>query len=174
MPAPHQDFPPLDPARKEAMRAMIEHAVAIERPRPNRLRVPVAAGLGAAVVLAGGSAVAYVVTQRPVTDTSVVHCFARAELTRDGEFAGVSVAATRVGGGPVPIHEAVGACAQAWRDGLLDPTAPVGASLPDPDPHRRSTVPSRLTVCVMADGSAAVVPGGPASCADLDLPLRQD
>lgn len=174
MQPPHPDNRPLDPARKAAMRELIEHAVATERPRPSWFRAPVAAGVGAAVVLAGGSAAAYVLTQRPVTETSLVHCFSRAELTADGEFPGVSVAAAHPDDRAVAMDEAIDACTQVWRDGLLDPAAPIGASLPDPDQRRNSRPPSPLTVCVMSDGSAAVIPGGPNVCAELDLPLQQE
>lgn len=168
------DHRPLDPARKAAMRELIEHAVANEVPRSRRLRAPIVAGVGAAAVLVGGSATAYVLTQRPVTETSLVHCFSRAELTAGGEFPGVSVAAAHPSDGTVPMNEAVETCARVWRDGLLDPAAPIGASLPEPDQQRTTEPPSPLTVCVMPDGSGAVVPGGPGVCAELDLPLQQE
>jgi hypothetical protein len=176
MPLPSADVPRLDPARKAAMRELVEYAVANEKAPYPRLRMPVAVGLGAAVALAGGTAAAYVLTQRPVTETSLVHCFSRAELSAAGEFPGTSVAVTvpsRHADGPAPIEDALAACAQAWQDGLLDPSAPIGAPLPDPDPRRNAAVPDQLAVCVTPDGAAAVVPGGPAACATLELPLRE-
>lgn len=178
MPFPSADVPRLDPARKAAMRELVEYAVATEKARAPRLRTPVAAGLGVAVALAGGTATAYVLTQRPVTETSLVHCLSRAEMTPAGKFPGTSVAVSvpsdrATAGGPAPIEDAVAACTQAWQDGLLDPDAPIGAPLPDPDPRRATAVPEQLTVCVTPDGAAAVVPGGPAACAALELPLRE-
>lgn len=179
MPLPPADAPRLDPARKAAMRELVEYAVATEKHRSPRLRMPVAAGLGAAVALAGGTAAAFVLTQRPVTETSLVHCFSRAEMTATGEFPGTSLAvavpADRGGSdGPAPIEDALAACMQAWDDGLLDPAAPVGAPLPDPGTRRDAPVPEQLTVCVTPDGAAAVIPGGPAACAALELPLREE
>ncbi len=170
------DLPRLDPARKSAMRELVEYAVATETTRSPRLRIPVAAGLGAAVALAGGTAAAYVLIERPVTETSLVHCFSRAELVRDGEFPGTSMAVTAPSGhgGMVPIEDAVATCETVWRDGLLDPSAPIGAPLPAPGRGREASVPDRLTVCVMPDGAAAVVPGGPSACARMELPLRQE
>lgn len=174
MPLPPADVPRLDPTRKAAMRALVEHAVATERARPPRLRVPVAAGVGAAVALAGGTAAALVLTQRPVTETSLVHCLSRAELSGTGEFPGtsVAVAAPSTGGEPLPIEDALAVCEQVWRDGLLDPSAPAGVA--QPNLNRDSRVPDRLAVCVTPDGAAAVVPGGPAACATMDLPLREE
>ncbi|HEU4540830.1 MAG TPA: hypothetical protein VFR23_06845 [Jiangellaceae bacterium] len=171
MPLPPPNVPPLEPARQAAMRELIEFAVANEKHRSARVRVPIAAGLGAAVALAGGTAAAIVLTREPVTDSSLVHCLARAELDAQGNYPGTAVAATASQGGPVSVEDARAACEEAWRQGILDPSAEIGAPLPDPDPARRAAVPAELSVCVMPDGSAAVVPGA-AACGELDLPLR--
>ena len=169
---PPANVPPLDPARQAAMRALIEHAVASERPRRPRARLPIAAGVGAAVALAGGTAAAIVLTQEPVTDSSLVHCFSRAELDTQGNYPGTAVAVAAADGGPVPVVDARAACRQAWLHGILDPSAEIGAPLPDPNPSRRMAVPTELAVCVMPDGSAAVVPGSAAACGELGMPLR--
>jgi hypothetical protein len=174
MPGPPANVPPLDPARQAAMRELIELAVAADARRPSRARVPVAVGLGATVALAGGTAAAIVLTQEPVRDTGLVHCFARAELDSDGSYPGTAIAAGTPRDEPVSVTDAVGACAQVWRTGILDPSAEIGAPLPDPDQAGRAPVPAELSVCVMPDGAAAVVPGSPAACAELGLPLREE
>ena len=172
MPLRPDDAPQLDPARQAAMRELLEYAVASEARRASRARLPIAAGVGAVVALAGGTAAAIVLTQEPVTDTSLVHCLARAELDAQGNYPGTAVAVTTANNGPPSVADARAACSQAWQHGILDPSAEIGAQLPDPDPARRGTVPAELAVCVMSDGSAAVVPGTAAVCGELDLPLR--
>lgn len=164
----------LDPDRKAVMQAMLEQAVADERPRRSIIRRPaVAVGLGAAVVLGGGTATAYVLVQRPVTDTSSVHCLARAEMDERGSYPGSSVAVAEPNGEQVSIDDALGMCSQVWRDGLLDPSLGSGNAA-RPNPERNSAVPNDLTVCVMPDGSAAVVPGPPAACGSVGLALKLD
>lgn len=172
MPLPPENAPRLDPVRRAAMRELIELAVASERPRAARARLPIAAGLGAAVALAGGTAAAIVLTREPVTDPSLVHCLARPELDATGLYPGTAVAATGATDGPVSIEDARAACAEAWRHGILDPAAEPGAPLPDPTQAQRTAVPAELSVCVMSDGSAAVVPGPAAVCGELGLPLQ--
>jgi hypothetical protein len=171
MPLPPENAPRLDPARQAALRELIEYAVANEARRASRARLPIAAGVGAVVALAGGTAAAIVLTQEPVTDASLVHCLARAELDGAGNYPGTAVAAAAPQGGPVSVEDARAACREVWRHGILDPSAEIGAPLPDPDPARRATVPTDLSVCVMSDGSAAVVPGKAAACGELGLPL---
>jgi hypothetical protein len=162
----------LDPARKAAMRAILEEAVAADAPQRSRFRVPMAMGVGAAVTLVGGTAAAYVITQSPVTEDALVHCLSRAEMAPDGSYPGSAVAVAAPRGEAAPIDDAIAACAQLWQDGLLDPDAPIGASLPEPAASR-AAVPSPLAVCVTSDGAAAVVPGTANTCAELGLPLRQ-
>ncbi|HEX6326434.1 MAG TPA: hypothetical protein VFZ72_07670 [Jiangellaceae bacterium] len=172
MPLPPDDAPRLDPVRQAAMRELLEYALASEARRASRARLPIAAGVGAVVALAGGTAAAIVLTQEPVTDTSLVHCLARAELDAAGNYPGTAVAATGAKGGPVSVEDARAACGQAWQHGILDPAAEIGAQLPDPDPSRRAAVPAELAVCVMSDGSAAVVPGTATVCGELGLSLQ--
>jgi hypothetical protein len=172
MPVPPANVPPLDPARQAVMRELIEFAVASEKPRAARARLPIAAGLSAAVALAGGTAVAVVMTQQPVTDSSLVHCLSRAELDARGNYPGTAVAVAAANSRQVPVDDARAACREAWRHGIVDPAADIGAPLPEPDPARRAAVPAELSVCVMPDGSAAVVPGSPAACGELGLALQ--
>jgi hypothetical protein len=163
----------LDPARKAAMRSILEEAIATEPPRYARFRTPVAVGVGTAVALAGGTATAYVISQRPVTEEALVHCFSRAELTPDGAYPGTAVAVATQNGDAVPIDDALTACNQLWQDGLLDQDAAIGAPMPEPATNQDGVAPSPMTVCVMPDGAAAVVPGTANTCNELGLPLHQ-
>lgn len=172
MPLPPDNAPQLDPVRQAAMRELLEYAMASEARRASRARLPIAAGVGAVVALAGGTAAAIVLTQEPVTDTSLVHCLARAELDAQGNYPGTAVSVTTTNNGPPSVEDARAACGQAWQHGILDPSAEIGAQLPDPDPSRRATVPAELAVCVMSDGSAAVVPGTAAVCGELGLAVQ--
>jgi hypothetical protein len=164
----------LDPARKAAMRALLEDVAATEGSRRSRLRLPVAVGVGAAVTLAGGTAAAYVITQRPVTEQGMVHCLARAELAASGTYPGSAVMVSAPDGDEVAVDDALGACEQLWRDGVLDPDAATGTPAAGPRPGRNAGVPSQLSVCVMPDGTAAVLPGPATACPELGLDLRQE
>jgi hypothetical protein len=100
-----------------------------------------------------------------VTDPMTVACFERAELRLDGTFPGTTVALADAPPGSrdavqVPIDDAVGICTDLWRDGVLN--SPDGSAVPD------------LTVCVMRDGTAAVVPGPSGVCGSIGLPERAD
>lgn len=132
-----------------------------------------------AVLLAAGLTTAAIATLLPVTDKNVVHCFARAELHDDGSYPGTRVAvAAPNGGGTVPVEDAIAACAQAWKNGALDPTeadgVPGGNGTPPPPPRpgRDGDVPAEFTVCVMRDGTAGVVPGDEDICVQLGLANR--
>lgn len=133
--------------------------------------IPVVAG---SLLLTAGAVVAI---QAQVTNTDHVNCFARAELNFWGEFPGTRVTLLEgtIGeseGGAVPITDALALCSDLWAQHLLDATLPSGVS---PDPVDRTfsyPVPDPLTVCVMDDGMAAVIPGGPEVCRRLGLAER--
>lgn len=123
-----------------------------------------AASLGAAVLVGGGTAAAYVTLRpAPVTDKSVVHCYAKASLT-GGPSVGTDIGmpGRAPDSGPVPIQHAVAACAAMWRSGVL------------PDSHKYAqsqvsyAVPP-LAGCTLPDGTAAVFPGRTGTCARLGL-----
>lgn len=135
------------------------------------------AGVAVALVATGGAAV----MQLPVTDKSSILCFARAEL-HGNEFPGTSVTVlegARPGEpaprNPVPIEDALAACRDVWAQHVLDPDAPNGSA--HPSLYDRSfsyPVPDPLTVCVLNDGRAAVIPGDENVCASLGLALKAD
>ncbi|PPF25722.1 hypothetical protein C5C95_05755 [Rathayibacter sp. AY1B7] len=138
--------------------------------RHRRHRIAIAA-VPAAVILAAVSGGLFF-AQAPVSDTMTVACFARAE--RNGsEFPGTTGAlATQDGipgsGDQVPIPDAIAFCSDLWRQGALDVDTANGS----PVDLRPGQIPSELTVCVMPDGIAAVIPGTSDVCGQLGLANR--
>src|SRR5258708_40368460 len=66
-----------------------------------------------------------------------------------------------------PINDPRQLCSDFFRRGFLR----VGKTGSQGDPNGRFIYPApRLVVCVMSDGSAAVIPGKPGTCAALGLP----
>ena len=135
-------------------------------------------GVAVALVATGGA----VVMQLPVTDKSSIDCFARAEL-HGNQFPGTTVVlgeGTRVGEpskqrNPIPIEDALAACRDVWAQHMLDPNSPNGRW--HPSLYDRSfsyPVPHPLTVCVLHDGRAAVIPGDENVCTSLGLALKSD
>ncbi|MEV7136440.1 hypothetical protein AB0N24_26650, partial [Arthrobacter sp. NPDC093128] len=136
------------------------------------------AGVAVALVATGGA----VVMQLPVTDKSSIDCFARAEL-HGSWFPGTTVVlgeGTRVGEpstqrNPIPIEDALAACRDLWAQHAFDPKSPNGMA--HPGLYDRSfsyPVPDLLTVCVLSDGRAAVIPGDENVCASLGLAVKAD
>jgi hypothetical protein len=134
------------------------------------------AGVAVALVATGGA----VVMQLPVTDKSSIDCFARAEL-HGSRFPGTTVVlgeGTRVGEpstqrNPIPIEDGLAACRVVWAQHVLDPDAPDGRTHPSlRDRGSSYPVPDPLTVCVLSDGRAAVIPGDEKVCASLGLALK--
>jgi hypothetical protein len=135
------------------------------------------AGVAVALVATGGAAL----TQLPVTDKSSILCFARAELNGH-QFPGTTVtllAGAKPGepkpDNPVPIEDALAACRDIWAQHVLDPNAPSGGADPKLfDSNFSYPVPDPLTVCVLDDGRAAVIPGDEKVCGSLGLALKTD
>jgi hypothetical protein len=134
-------------------------------------------GIAVALVATGGAAV----MQLPVTDKSSILCFARAELNGN-QFPGTTVSlaeGARPGepapDNPVPVEDALAVCRDVWAQHILDPDAPNGSA--HPALYDRSfsyPVPDPLTVCVLDDGRAAVIPGDEKVCGSLGLALKTD
>lgn len=136
----------------------------------------------AGVVVAVAASGAAVALQMPVTDKSSVACFARAELS-GSQFPGTTAVlgeGTRVGEqstqrNPIPIEDALALCRAMWAQHGLDPNSPNGLAHPSlHDPSSSYPVPNPLTVCVLTDGRAAVIPGDKDVCASLGLVLKAE
>ncbi|MBO1268022.1 hypothetical protein [Arthrobacter cavernae] len=135
-------------------------------------------GVAVALVATGAAAV----MQLPVTDKSSVLCFARAEL-HGNQFPGTTVVlgeGARPGEpaprNPIPIGDALAVCSDMWAQHVLDANTPNG-SAGGPgrhDPTFSHPVPNPLTVCVLNDGRAAVIPGDEKVCGSLGLALKTD
>ncbi|MBT2248826.1 hypothetical protein JHV56_08975 [Arthrobacter sp. BHU FT2] len=168
---------PFNPERSAAIEALLVRVVQdgttenqhFQSTKGKRIAL---AGIAGALVATGGAAL----MQLPVTDKSSVLCFARAELNGH-QFPGTTVtvlAGARPGepkpDNPVPIEDALAACRDIWAQHVLDPNSTSGAA--DPKLFDRTfsyPVPDPLTVCVLDDGRAAVIPGDEGICGSLGL-----
>ena len=114
-----------------------------------------------AVALTTGAAIVF--GSAPVTDTTIVHCLSSTVRNVDGTYPGSS-ATIADGNGPGRVDDARALCAQMWEQGVLSPT--VDPTAPTQGP---GAVP-QLQVCVMRDGTAAVVPSStPTVCQSLGM-----
>ncbi|MBC7673715.1 MAG: hypothetical protein H7247_14945 [Polaromonas sp.] len=176
------NLPVFDEARSASMRAMLVDVAEIGSTQNRRFRAAQRAWtiVPAALLVAGLSAGTFFATQ-PVTDDYSVACFARAELDWRGAFPGttaVSLIGTTDGtdGGAAPITNAVAFCSDLWAQHVLDASSPNGTP-PGPGYEDRTfshPVPSPLTECVMKNGAAAVIPGGPDVCSRIGLASKSE
>lgn len=176
VPAPR----PMPAARRAAERSMIATLDATTAPSlrtrlagwtgsggPGRSRRPLVLGVGALVAVAATGAGVVLFTQDDVTDLSVVRCHTTLEAGDGADIAGTStlLAYEFVGDDP-SIRDAVAACARLWRAGVLRLGEPEAQP---PVMSDEQPVPE-LTLCVTAEGMAAVFPGDQLDCASLGLP----
>jgi hypothetical protein len=154
--------------RAAAMRRQLTAEVAR---KPGRRRRLFAAG--GVLVAAGATAAGYafVPHSQPVTDKDMARCYAVASLSAGPRsFTSIAVATPANSGRPGQVTDARGMCASLWSQGFIH-AGPQGAGGPSapPSPGANLPVPSLVT-CVLADGTAAVFPGGKSTCATLGLP----
>ena len=164
LPAPeqHADDGGARRERTDAIRdALLDHVrTARERRRRTlRRRVAVWGGVGLIVVGGTATAAAAIVQAQRVTNADIVYCLASPHRGADGEFRYAAATLYRGSGDAVTMSDPVSVCRDMWRRGALDSTTDQLAV--DPGTH---AVPARLQVCVMDDGSPAVVPGRPGVC----------
>lgn len=106
------------------------------------------------VLAVAGAGVAGVVLldERPVTETSIVHCLEGPYRNPDGTLSGAA-ASIATPDGVVAITDAEALCVQMWEGGAFEDNDPL-------DPHPSPGVaPEDFTTCVNDEGEAAVVPG---------------
>ena len=82
-----------------------------------------------------------------------MHCLSSASRNADGSYPG-SQATIASESGEGRVEDATALCTQMWQQGVLHGDFEPGQASNPP-----GTVPAHLQVCVMPDGSAAVVPG---------------
>lgn len=108
---------------------------------------------GGVLTIAGaGVAAVVLLDQRPVSETSVVHCLEGPYRNPDGTLSGAA-ASVATPDGVVAIEDAEALCIQMWEGGAFVDQDPLSAT---PTP---GGVPAEFTTCVNDDGEAAVVPG---------------
>lgn len=136
----------------------------------NRWPVVAATAVVSLVVAGGGYAVAEYATSTPATDRSTARCYSDLHLGHGNNFDGTTVAASGRPGTWAAVPSAVDTCRSLWEAGILAPgvARPLRSQLPE----SQRVVPS-LVACVMADGRAAVFPGGPDTCRQLGLPSEE-
>lgn len=158
--------PEMSETRTQAIRELLAGRIRDEPViRRKRLRRRIAlwgsAGIVGAVALTTGAAILF--GSAPVTDKTIVHCLSSTTRSADGTYPGSS-ATIADGNGPGRVNDALALCSQMWKQGALSPTVD-----PTAPTHSPGTVPP-LQVCVMRDGTAAVVPSDNASvCQSLGM-----
>jgi hypothetical protein len=160
------------PPRDDAIRGLLLDVIEAEpaaRQRRIRRRWAVWGGVGVLIAASVGVGAGVVVKARSVSNTSIVHCLSSAHEGLGGKYADASATLAQSSGEP-RVTDAVSLCTQMWQQGVLEPGYDPTATSNPP-----GTVPAHLTVCVMKDGSAAVVPGdGRDLCQSIGLaPLKR-
>jgi len=168
----HERGPSMRPERDAAIRAMlIEHVRAAPEIKAVRRRRNwmLWSGAGVLAIGIGATAGAVVLQAAQVSNTRIVHCLSSDQRAADGSYPGsqATLASTDEQG---RVHDAIELCTTMWQQGLFasgfDPTA-----MSNPP----GEVPPVFQVCVMSDGSAAVVPSDePAICSRLGLAPLED
>lgn len=148
--------PRMTEARTDAIRDLLAENIRDEpefRRRRTRRRLLVWGGIGLVTIGGLSTAGSVLLRDAPVTDQSIVQCFSSTVANADGTFPG-SGATVATKDGPGRVDDALALCTEMWRHGVLsgnfDPTAATYAP-------EETEVPA-LQVCVMRDGTAAVVP----------------
>lgn len=161
------DMPDMTARRTDAIRDALLTQVRTEAERRrHRLRRRFALWGGIGILAVGGLATAAtaVVSAQHVTNKDSVYCFASAERGANGQYdmSGATMYDPESGGGRV--ENALELCRTMWRQGVFDKDHdPLAATNPP------GQVPNDLQVCVMPDGTAAVVPGRPGVCSAVGL-----
>lgn len=107
---------------------------------------------GVLTVAGAGVAAVVLLDERPVSETSVVHCLEGPYRNSDGSLSGAA-ASVATPDGVVAIEDAEALCVEMWEGGAFEDHDPMSAT---PIP---GIAPTRFTTCVTDDGEAAVVPG---------------
>ncbi|THG33251.1 hypothetical protein [Naasia lichenicola] len=159
--------PTMRPDRVDAIEAMLLENVRTSpqtESHTRRRRIAIVSVLAGSLVLAGTTAGAVLLNGQTVTDKTIVQCASSAERNADGSLPGSASAISADSVGAGRIDDAIAVCSDMWRQGVLQPGFDPVAT-----PNGSGTVPDDLTVCVMSDGSAAVVPGRAGICESIGL-----
>ncbi len=153
-----------------AQRAMADRNMLMAHPLDDRRMAggrKAAIGVATALTCAAVAAAGVLVTdQTSPTNKITVQCHTTTALGDGNDFAGSSLAlATATTDVPVPIADAVGACADLWQQGVLQKGVAVTKG-----PNGRVNAVPPLVGCVTTAGIAAVFPSSdPRLCSGLGL-----
>jgi len=162
--------PEMTPERTDAIRGLLMRTLRNEPARRIQLRRRRIAVWAGSVFLVAGVATtgaAVLLQGQHVENTAIVQCYSSQTPNAAGAYPGSS-ATIADGNGRGQAREALELCGAMWEQGVFatsfDPTVPNNEPGAVPD----------LQVCVMGDGSAAVVPGDSNVCQAVGLaPLKE-
>lgn len=160
-------IPQMRPDRDAAIRAMlVEHLrdAPAEKAARRRRRWWTISAAGVLAVGIGATAGAVVLDAARVSNEHIVHCLSSDTRAADGSYPGTAASMAsddQLG----RVDNAIALCELIWREGTFGPEYdPLAVTNPP------GVVPAAFQVCVMPDGSAAVVPSDePAVCSRLGL-----
>ncbi len=168
-----ENLPEMSEARTQAIRDQLADCIRNEpslRQKRIKRRVMLWGSIGLLAAGATATGASVLLDAANVSDKSIVHCLSSASRGANGEYPGSS-ATIAEDFGPGYVEDAIALCEQMWEQGVLDPnvnpTAPVQDGI--------NGIAPLLQVCVMRDGTAAVVPSDtPAVCQTIGLaPVEQ-
>ena len=164
--------PAMRPERDAAIRAMLIDEVrrAPEMKAARRRRNwMIWSGAGVLAIGIGATAGSVVLQAAQVSNDHIVHCLSSDRRAADGGYPGSQATlASRDGQGRV--DDAIELCTLMWQQGVFEDGFDAASASNPP-----GAVPPAFQVCVMPDGSAAVVPSDePAVCSRLSLAPLQD
>lgn len=159
--------PAMRPERDAAIRAMlvdqVRSAPEVKAVRRRRNWM-IWGGAGVLAIGVGATAGAVVLQAAQVSNTQLVHCLSSDQRTADGGYPGAqaTLASPDEQG---RVDDAIELCSQMWEQGVFESGFDATSASNPP-----GEVPPAFRVCVMPDGSAAVVPSDePAVCTRLGL-----
>lgn len=160
-------YPEMRPRREAAIRSLVLDQLEESREqkaRWRRRRWFVWGGVGLLTVGIGATAAGIVLQSQAVSNDELVRCLKSDERAADGSYPG-AMASVAYDSPAERELSAIEICTMMWEQGALEP---------DFDPtsltNAPGVVPEAFVVCVMPDGTAAVVPSSePTICSRLSL-----
>jgi hypothetical protein len=163
----NDEMPDMTGQRTDAIRETLLDHVRTEASRRRhtlRRRFAIWGGIGVLVIGGAATAATAIVQSQRVTNSDIVYCFASPHRGADGQFTYAAATMHNSATNQGSVADPISTCQDMWRRGALDKNADQLA--PTQAPH---AVPAKLQVCVMDDGSPAVVPGRPGVCQSAGL-----
>ncbi|WP_349865483.1 hypothetical protein [Leifsonia sp. WHRI 6310E] len=163
----NDDMPEMTDKRTDAIRETLMDQVRTENDRRRhtlRRRFTLWGGIGLLVIGGVATAATAIVQAQRVTNSDIVYCFATAQRGADGQFDYAAATLHDPASNQGSVSKPIAVCQDMWHRGALDKNT--DQLEPTPSPH---AIPAHLQVCVMDDGSPAVVPGRPGICQAIGL-----